>query len=283
MDDWRRMSFFERLFRRTPKEPMRDVAGLTSHLGVPALRLTLADRPVRSHLGGAPGLPAGAAWPSHKGARLGFLARLSLAELHAVQSISWLPESGALLFFYDVEQQPWGYDPADRGRWAVMHVDDLAAPAEAPATTPSGAALVPFRPVSFVTIQSLPSWEREEVAALGLNDPESEELIRISDAPFGDGPKHQVGGFPSPIQGDDMELEAQLASNGVYCGDGRGDEAQRAALAPGATEWRLLLQFDSDDHLELMWGDAGTLYFWVREQAARRGDFKDVWLVLQCT
>jgi uncharacterized protein YwqG len=40
---------------------------------------------------------------------------------------------------------------------------------------------------------------------------------------------------------------------------------------------------DSDDDLGVMWGDLGTLYFWVQESAARKGDFSNVWLVLQCS
>ena len=31
-----------------------------------------------------------------------------------------------------------------------------------------------------------------------------------------------------------------------------------------------------------LWGDVGTVYFWVRESDARRGDFSKVWMVFQC-
>jgi uncharacterized protein YwqG len=43
----------------------------------------------------------------------------------------------------------------------------------------------------------------------------------------------------------------------------------------------LLLQVDSDD-VGMMWGDGGRLYFWIREQDARRADFSNVWMILQC-
>lgn len=80
-----------------------------------------------------------------------------------------------------------------------------------------------------------------------------------------------------------MELECQLVSNGIYCGSPSGYEDPRAeALRAGSMRWRLLLQVDSDDDLQVMWGDAGMLYFWVDEEAARAGRFENVWLVLQC-
>lgn len=31
-----------------------------------------------------------------------------------------------------------------------------------------------------------------------------------------------------------------------------------------------------------MWGDAGILYFWVREQEAAAGRFDNAWAILQC-
>ena len=92
-----------------------------------------------------------------------------------------------------------------------------------------------------------------------------------------------MGGFPNPVQGDAMELECQLASNGIYAGEPSANEEPRAkALADGAGDWRLLLQVDSDDSLNVMWGDAGILYFWIREQDARARRFDRAWLVLQC-
>ena len=80
-----------------------------------------------------------------------------------------------------------------------------------------------------------------------------------------------------------MELECQLVSHGLYCGDSSGYLSRAAAgLRDGAKDWRLLLQIDSDDALGVMWGDAGILYFWIREDDARSGRFDQAWAVLQC-
>ena len=63
---------------------------------------------------------------------------------------------------------------------------------------------------------------------------------------------HRLLGHPDPVQGD-MQLECQLASNGIDCGDAGGYRDPRVpALRPGAADWRLLLQIDSDDAAGMM-------------------------------
>jgi uncharacterized protein YwqG len=183
------------------------------------------------------------------------------------------------LFFYDTEKQPWGFDPKDRAGWAVI----LAAEASPLSEPPPAVARVPRHGISLETINTLPSSERPELSTLQLTDDESDSLIDLSSAVYGHEPCHQVGGFPSPIQSDAMELECQLVSNGIYCGDAKGYHSpEAAALRGGASDWRLLLQMDGDDDLDLMWGDAGMLYFWIREADARARRFENVWVVLQC-
>lgn len=65
-----------------------------------------------------------------------------------------------------------------------------------------------------------------------------------------------------------MQLECQLASNGIYVGDSSGyNHPKRRALENGATDWQLLFQIDSDEKgLGTMWGDVGRVYFWIRQQ-----------------
>ena len=80
-----------------------------------------------------------------------------------------------------------------------------------------------------------------------------------------------------------MELESQLASNGIYVGDSKGYESEQAKkLEAEAKDWKLLFQFDSDEELDIMWGDCGMIYFWVQEQKARKNEFDNTWLILQC-
>jgi uncharacterized protein YwqG len=277
------MSFLTRLFGPKepppPSSPPRDVMALTAPLAQPAVHVVKTAGESSSYVGGAPPLPPGTAWPSKGGAPLTFLACLDLGALQAALPVPWLPQSGRLLFFYDAENQPWGFDPKDRGSWAVMLALGDAPPSSAP---PTGASLT-HHAVTFTKIDSYPSYERPAVVALQLTDAESELLIDARDAAFGTAPHHQVAGFPDPVQGDEMELECQLVSNGLYCGDSSGYLSRRASeLREGAKDWRLLFQIDSDDDLGVMWGDAGILYFWIREEDARAGRFDQAWAVLQC-
>ncbi len=278
-------NIFSRWFgQRDDDEPVRDVAALAAPLAAPAVHIVKTDVPSRSHLGGVPDLPAGVDWPERQGARLGFLARLSLSEMRRAHPIDWLPHDGALLFFYDLDQQPWGFDPKDRGSAVVLRVPDLPEPVAQPdARTKGHESTLPHRNAAFRRIDTIPSLERDAASALELSDKESDLYIDLANNAFQGAPQHQVAGFPSPVQGDGMELECQSVSNGLYCGDGKGYADPRVgALMAGAANWRLLLQFDTDDDLGVMWGDAGVVYYWVEAPAALAGRFENTWLILQC-
>lgn len=265
-----------------PSAATRAVLDALHPLARPAVVLEQADRSTVCRLGGLPRLPASTAWPDRNGRPLSFIAELDLAALRAVGGPEWLPAEGVLHLFFDAEEEPWGFDPADRDGWKVLMTDDVAA---GPVSRPPGLSSDwVFGPVALAGRSALtyPTTERLTLPPDVGGAFDFETVHAFMDADLGDGPRHQVGGFPSPIQGDGMELEAQLASNGVFMGgsDSFSDE-QIAALEPGASDWRLLLQIDSDAAARLMWGDTGTLYVWVREQDARANDFSRVWMIVQ--
>src|SRR5688572_17875775 len=142
--------------RKPPPPPPRDVAALLSGLTAPAVRFVQADDGA-SYLGGEVALPTALDWPSKGGKPLTLLASLDLGEINAAVRIEWLPSSGRLLFFYDVDEQPWGFDPKDRGSWAVLFVPDSQAAATG--TTP-GTAPLERKPIKFARLESVPSQER---------------------------------------------------------------------------------------------------------------------------
>lgn len=257
---------------------MRDIKKLTSSLALAGVHAIGVETPSRSHLGGDPNLPESIKWPEWRDKRLDFLARISLPELQQAHRIEWLPQAGALLFFYDAEEQPWGFDPAERGSCAVLHVPDL----EGPLSGSSGEYFA-HKNIAFHAIAALPSSDRSQVNQLSLSDAEVEEYWQLRDNLYAGLPKHQLGGFPSPVQSDDMEMQSQLVTHGWYCGDSTEfDNPLAQKLKVGAKDWRLLLQLDTDTDGDFMWGDMGMLYFWVREQEAAAGRFENVWCILQC-
>ena len=70
---------------------------------------------------------------------------------------------------------------------------------------------------------------------------------------FQDKPAHHLFGYPSP-GGNDMDLECQLVSNGLYCGNASGyNNPQAKQLRAGRSDWILLLQLDTDDDAGMMW------------------------------
>jgi uncharacterized protein YwqG len=239
-------------------------------------------QPGTSTVGGEPDLPQAVEWPEFGDIPQAFIAQVNLADIAGFDLGDGLPTSGLLSFFYDSEQGVWGYDPADRGAWAVLY-----SPPEVPLSRrpiPSGVpdhARYARRGLRIEADITYAPWESSDVESLGLTREEGlayADVLDYTDRP----PIHRLLGHPQPIQGD-MQLECQLASNGLYCGDSSSYTDPRADdLRPGALDWRLLLQIDSDDDAGMMWGDVGMIYYWMRKEdlAARAWDAS--WLVLQC-
>jgi uncharacterized protein YwqG len=248
-----------------------------------------------SHLGGLPHLPQDMPWP-HKDQRpLSFLAQVDLEEMHAREGNVDLPATGLLLFFFDAEEQPWGFDPKDKGSSQVLHipVPDNQRPlwenAPSDLNGPLNADFVfqKCRLVFFPGI-TVPNLESDAAKAMNLTSKEEEAFLEVvEEGLLGSVDEilslHHLMGHSENMQGD-MQMECQLASNGIYVGDASGYKSEKGrALASGARDWRLLLQLDSDEiGPGWMWGDAGRIYYWIRQADLAAGDFSATWTVLQC-
>lgn len=237
-----------------------------------------------SRIGGEPDLPPAARWPVRDGVPQSFIAQIDLVHTHPLDREGVLPDDGLLSFFYDSKQGVWGFDPGDAGAWSVEY-----APAGVelvrrrfPDELPREASFAPLE--LELTLESTPApWELSEVAALGLSDSERFAYADATEPDTEEGVIHRLLGHPDPIQGD-MQLECQLVSHGLYCGDNSGYRDPRAErLGAGAVDWRLLLQIDSDDDAGMMWGDGGRLYFWIHKDALAARRWAETHLVLQCT
>lgn len=240
-----------------------------------------------SKVGGNPDLPPSIQWPACNGNQLDFLLQLNLDEIPQNLQNDLLPDSGWLYFFYDQKSRVWGFDPQDKGSWRVLFFQGYKA-SLVRTRKPGAFGQATYSPCSVEFYEALGSdWY------LARDHPEmknhAEELSKFDNL-IDLMPKvssHKIMGDPHGIQSsaEDMRKKCQFVSHGLYMG-GSGappfDKAKAEKLAPGAREWRLLLQLDSDSHPHMLWGDRGRQYFWIREQDLKEKNFKDVWMILEC-
>jgi uncharacterized protein YwqG len=74
-----------------------------------------------------------------------------------------------------------------------------------------------------------------------------------------------------------------LARESIRIGSYTYNDTRKKELEPGAADWELLLQIDSDDDSNMMWGDVGRIYFLMTSEQLKNKDFDAAWMILQCT
>ena len=261
-----------------------DAGPLLESLARSSVRLRRAaacpDTDAGSRFGGTALLPGGQAWPATRAGRpLSFLAQVSTADIQVPSGVAVLPADTLLAFFYEAgKQQGWGFHPGDRQFSAVIAVPAADAVA---AASPAGALAFPAYRMLRRPVTTIPDHGEPSLDELGADYDVFRRLyagLDRDDKP----PWHRMFGWPDLVQ-NPMQLECQLASNGIYLGDGKGYHHPRAAeLAPGAEDWVLLLQLDTDDKIGWMWGDTGTIYYWIRRQDLLAARFDQAWMIFQC-
>lgn len=249
----------------------------------------------KSKIGGKPHLPESFAWPYYEGEDyegvlknrpLSFLAQFNLEEIAEYDQDNRLPHKGMLYFFYDLCTMRWGFDPKDKGCARVFYVEDPSAlqAVDFPEELETDFVLPEFE-VAFTARMDLPDYEEiaefmpdlewdsydEEKVLFGYEGDEDEEVSKLL-------------GYADLIQGD-MLLECEEVCNGIYCGNIPDlTEEQREKMLADSKEWELLFQMSTvgNEDYELMFGDCGSIYFYIKKQDLQKKNFDNVWLVLQC-
>jgi uncharacterized protein YwqG len=279
-DIWRRL--FE-------QEGLGDVVEDLSRHVRSAVRLSTTrvdDMPLGgSRIGGTPDLAPGMTWPRREGVPLAFLAQINLREVEQVLGESPLPRSGQLWFFFEVEGWPSGSKPSDAGGAVVLFDDGTAGlePTVPPADLPKR-AVFPACSVTMEPYEDIPSLTNERWLDERLEDGHRDETYDDIAAYLTSGwstDPHKLLGYANPVQ-DVMELGCELVTNGITFAERRKEAERVKELEPRARDWRLLLQVESDGNAGMMWGDAGCLYFWIREEDLRAARFDRTWLMFQC-
>ena len=256
-----------------------DIEELATNFGLPSARLLPSVDQNLTKFGGVPLVSAGFVWPQFNRRPMAFLCQIDLSALARLSLHDWLPKCGLLSFFYDCEREAWGYHPDDRGAWAVLYHADAGSlkPATQPDDLPEDSRYEDHH-LSLNGEKSLPSLERLAHATGGMD----EILKFVGYSEEKSTPAHRIGGYPMPLQNDDMEYICERCGVGMTAEDTEQLSPEDHDLFLGEIdEWRLLLQLDTDPAAEMMWCDEGRLYFWIRERDALAQDYSKVWMILQ--
>jgi uncharacterized protein YwqG len=232
-----------------------------------------------SKIGGQPNLPNGQVWPkSENGKSMSFIGQLNFSEVSKYDDSGLLPKNGLALFFYCSDQEAWGFDPKDRSRFKVVYTPDSNETNKSnfPEDLEVHSIFKPNK-IEFISCLSIPTWQEDSINGM-IEDKDSDNYFEVSS-----GSENQIFGYANCVQGT-MELECQLVTNGLYCGDASGYEnPKRKELEAGANDWILLLQIDSgEEKTGMMWGDCGKIYFWIKKEDLLKKDFDKTWCILQC-
>ncbi len=246
-------------FALTPYEARLKEASRPCLRGAPVLSERAAGG--SSFCGGLPRVDPDFQWPEKEGCPLNFVAQIACREVP-----HWPREDGYLLFFYD--NRHWGSSSSDRGHAVVIwQLGEQEYPKEKlPEGQTSGLFGLFKKKITVETYRRLelefqpslsyPSLERQR---LGLADEAAQECY----AEFLEelATEVQIGGYPHPIQSDEMEAE---------CAEATGTEGP----------WELLMQFAEVGNMS--WGDAGALYWFLPAGDLQRWRFDRAWMVSQC-
>ncbi|MGD9155007.1 MAG: YwqG family protein [Bacillota bacterium] len=248
-----------------------------------------------SKLGGKPDLPKNFEWYYFTGESqltdevanrpLSFLAQINCEEAKQYDIDSRLPKKGMLYFFYELESMVWGFDPKDKGCAKAFYFNGDMSDLKRTDFPPDMQEeyKLPELKMNFFSKYNVPNFEEYDK---NDNNDLWEEYDNF---------KEEMGyvqeeistkllGYSDNIQGD-MLLDCELVANGLYCGDSTGYESPEIKHhKKNSNRWKLLFQLDSveKDDFELMFGDSGRIYFFIKEDDLKNSNFENVWLILQC-
>lgn len=260
----------------------------------PAIWLVPAQsgEPTVARLGGAPVVPGGFTWPEWEGhGPLSYIGEIDLAALAAkgLPLDIKLPTVGRFLLFYfdgsydNFEGIVGTWDSASLVGQRLLHLSDDSSACVA-MDAPQGVPVFSEHRFAARPMLTFPNWEHHALRSAFMEPGQDERSFMdhpVNADAFADSlfelhrryPMHQIGGWASPDQGP---VENEVAGAALDLGNDWNDPRR----AREAERWTLLIQVDSDN--DMMWGDAGKLYWLARHDDLERGDLGHVSFTWQC-
>lgn len=253
-----------------------------------------------SRIGGNPAVPKDFVWPEYTGEGydgitecrpLSFMAQINLKDVAEYDTEGLLPKTGVLSFFYELVTQTWGFDPEDKGSSKVYYFPDENAlePMPHPENIEEE-VVISEQEIKFEKQISLPSPEdfRSGFCSGEFDYDEYEECCEELGYKMDEwGDVTKLLGYPDVIQ-NSMERECETVTRGYRQGSPEDSksisDSEKADIKEKASEWILLFQMGTieTDEKEIMFGDCGHIYFWIKKSDLAQRNFENVWLILQC-
>lgn len=249
---------------------------------LPILKINLADTPIthvtQSKFGGLPYWPKDRDYPVDKeGNALNFIAQINFYELP--EKLENYPTNGLLQFFianddlYGMEFMEKGVtieeylESNNKKNYAVIYHQETSGSVEsfnADVKKALGNDMSPYTGESAImltltTDTATPADYRFNNITKSLGEM-SEEVEEYAYDTLIQSPDHKIGGYASFTQEDPRGYDSE------------------------DVDWLLLFQLDTDsnDHIEIMWGDVGIANFFIRLEDLKNLDFSKVWYNWDC-
>ena len=246
-----------------------------------------------SKIGGKPHLPKDFIWPYFVGTNfndetknrpLSFIAQINLEEVQKYDLDNVLPHNGMLYFFYDLNTMLWGFDPKDKGAPKVFFVNEKELLESDLPEDLEEQFIVPEMKIKFESKKSLPAFEEySDVYDEDADWDEYDEVVTQFDIDPAVDPEQsfKLLGYADIIQNSILE-ECEMVSRGINCGEPVDlPNKLRKDIKQKANDWVLLAQFGTISE-EIMFGDCGCIYFYIRKQDLANLNFENIHLCLQC-
>ena len=245
----------------------------------------------KSKIGGKPYLPKDFIWPYYQELPLSFLAQINLEEVNSFDKDKLLPSTGMLYFFYELETEEWGYELKNKGCSKVLYFEDTSnfELIDFPKDMKDYCQVPEFK-VTFKANISYPSYEDFDIIHNGGKEV-ADNYEDFQDAYFDIYNKHMESfdsytkllGHPEVIQ-NPMEEECEAVTRGFDMGGMESYPKQyQKEIRSASKDWILLFQMDTVEtsNYELMFGDSGHIYFWIKKEDLANKNFENIWLILQ--
>lgn len=242
-----------------------------------------------SKIGGKPCLPKQQEWfcidNGVTSYPLAFVAQINLKEVEKYDIEHILPSKGMLYFFYDFMEESIGCYPEDRNHFEVLYYEGDMSKLEEKDYPPSleGDFCIPEFSIKFSTHYEVPMCEEyNEITGEKLDYDEYNTVAEIVNLDHDhDQEIFKLLGYADLCQGS-MLVECEMVCDGISCGN-FDHIPLREKYKDKASDWILLFQVDtiSNSDFELMIGDTGRLYYYIRKEDLRNKRFDRCWFMTQ--